>query len=87
MAATTGALCRCASIQSSNGMPTIALGRIATTTFSQSMTVSILNRQTKPSPFFGFLNGQSFEKYSTTTARIAPSWMTTSNMDLNASVI
>ena len=30
--------------------------------------------------------GQSFWKYSTTTAKIAPSWMTTRNMAINASL-
>ena len=35
---------------------------------------------------WGLQKGHSLSKYSTTTARMAPSWMTTRNMLINASL-
>ncbi len=66
---------RCSSIQSSSGMPTTAAGMQATTILAQSDHV--------PRRSSGVLDGAkgfSCRKYSTHTARMAPSWMTTRNM-------
>ena len=50
-------------------------GSVATMTFFQSSTVSRFSCRD-----FHDENGLSFSKFSTTTARMAPSWMTTRNM-------
>ena len=63
----------------------MALGRMATTTLIHRLTVSIRSQDVRFLP--PRLNGQSLGKYNTTTARIAPSWMTTLNIVLNASLI
>ena len=57
-------------------------GRVATTTLNHSCQTSGLE-MTRPrrTP-----NGQSLFQNRTTTARMAPSWMTTRNMDRNSSL-
>ena len=80
MAATTVLVCRFASIQSSKSTPTRPEGMMETTTLAHNCQVSFFSWE----DLLGE-KGLSLWKNSTTTARIAPSWMTTSNMLLNSS--
>ena len=79
MEATTGAFMKCSSIYLLNASPITAAGRQATMTFPHRSNVSrrsaldLLPR-----------NGFSFFAFSTTTARMAPSWMTTKNISIKA---
>ena len=57
-------------------------GRVAATTLNQSCQTSGLDA-TRPCRM---PKGQSLFQNSTTTARMAPSWMTTRNMDMNSSL-
>ena len=68
MAATTVLVCRCASIQSSNSTPTRPEGMMARMTFAHRDQVCFFS-----SPLFRGEKGFSLWKYSTTTARMAPS--------------
>ena len=77
---TTVALWKWASIQSSNSTPTMPEGMMAAMTLNHSCHVCFFS----PSVFRGE-NGLSLWKNRTITARIAPSWMTTSNMLRNSS--
>ena len=74
------ALWKWASIQSSNSTPTMPEGMMAAMTLNHSCHVCFFS----PSVFRGE-NGLSLWKNRTITARIAPSWMTTSNMLRNSS--
>ena len=57
-------------------------GRVAATTLNQScQTLGLEMTQPCRRP-----KGHSLPQNSTTTARIAPSWMTTRNMDMNSSL-
>ena len=77
---TTYALKRWASIQSSSRSPRTAAGM-------QAMTILIHRDQVASLCLLLLLGlkGFSLWKYMTTTARMAPSWMTTRNTSLNAS--
>lgn len=79
-------MCRCSVIQSSSGRPISALGRMAASTWNHiSHTSRRQYRPTKPLPFGLTQNGHSLFQNMTTTARIAPNWMTTSNISKKAS--
>ena len=79
---TTMPLCRCSSIQSSNSTPTIPDGMMDTMTLNHSCQVCFFSPSDLPGE-----KGFSLWKNSTITAKIAPSWITTSNILLNASDI
>ena len=86
MMATTTLLYRCSSSQSSNSRPSTAAGTLATRILHHSRTVGHLKCLAKPeSRPLSPQKGHSFLKYSTTTAMMAPSWMTTRNISMNSS--
>ena len=82
VAATIYGLVIIASILSSKSKPITADGIQATMILSHNHNLS-LSQQSLAVPLF-LLTGQSFLKYITTTARIAPSWITTLNILINS---
>ena len=80
----TAGVCRWASIKSSKRIVTKAPGIQATTTLNQTEKISF-----RITELFLSLNwnGNIFFQNMTTTARIAPSWITTKNISLKASLV
>ena len=78
-------LYRWSSIQSSSRMPSTAAGRQETMILNHSRITG--QRTCRAGPVSRPLSrqkGHSVWKYSTTTAKIAPSWMTTRNISIKA---
>ena len=77
--ATTSAVMKCCSMYLLKARPMTPAGIQETMTFFQSSTVSFFSVRV-----FHEEKGLSRSKFSTTTDRIAPSWITTRNISMKA---